>query len=579
MIYARHPAEGQVTSSKDDWARWFARSSRINISVTLFTILEQLVMLVPVVAARHVTDSALAGQYQEFIFWGFVLLAAIATHVISTPFLSIFENNVKTRLAWGMRERLLARWLDEDIDHLHSGKIQELFASDVMTAVDGKSAQYMMVGYLMGAIPCYWYFIHLNVPAGMLAMVLGLCGALTTWLSGPAVKRAHTRTREESLATGQQLTDVINVAPLIKVAGVVQHWMNVCMNACEKRREAEVSQRRLQAAIDTLRYYLFLGHGVVIGVYGILGLQVIYGHATPGAIAAFVSGLSWANQFPQLMLSTWERWQRGDASLKLLMRIIPPRPSEDRAADRGEPVGGSDRPEPCVDCQGVEFAYPESGHGIRGISLHVKAGEVVHLFGRNGSGKSTLLKVIAGLLYPSGGSVRVNGVDVRRSGVRTVRREISWASEEATLFRGSLEENLRLGRPEAGPAELQEACVLAGLDQVIESLPQGLSTMVEEEGSNLSGGQRQLVSLARAILRDGSVVLFDDAFSEIDVARRARLYESLRGWLQGKAALIASPTPEDGALATRTVMLANGRIVEDSEQGTRSGEGESMANA
>lgn len=198
---------------------------------------------------------------------------------------------------------------------------------------------------------------------------------------------------------------------------------------------------------------------------------------------------------------------------------------------------------------------------LRGVDLELRPGETVALVGATGSGKTTLTTLIARLHDVTGGSVTIDGVDVRDFDLTRLRATVATAFEEPVLFSASVRENVRLGRPDATDEEIREALRVAAATSFVDELPFGLDTRVGEEGLTLSGGQRQRLALARAVVGRPSVLVLDDPLSALDVHTEAEVERALRGVLSEVTALVVAHRPSTVALADRVAVLIDGRII------------------
>jgi ATP-binding cassette subfamily B protein len=198
---------------------------------------------------------------------------------------------------------------------------------------------------------------------------------------------------------------------------------------------------------------------------------------------------------------------------------------------------------------------------LDGFDLSISGGEVVALVGPTGSGKTTVLSLLARLYDPSEGHVYVDGVDVRRLPLATLRAAVAVVFEDSFLFDDTIAANLRVGRPGATRDELAWAAQLAQADEFIEQLPLGYDTPVGERGLALSGGQRQRLALARALLADPRVLVLDDATSSVDAPRELQVVRALAEARSGKTTVIISHRPATIAVADRVVLIDGGRVV------------------
>jgi ATP-binding cassette subfamily B protein len=215
----------------------------------------------------------------------------------------------------------------------------------------------------------------------------------------------------------------------------------------------------------------------------------------------------------------------------------------------------------------LEFDAVTFGHGDRrvfdGLSLRVPAGQRLAVVGPSGAGKSTLLHLVARFHDVSSGAVRVGGVDVRAIDTRGLQDRIAIVFQDVYLFDGTIEENVRLGRPDAGAAEVRAAAAAARLDEVVARLPDGWATTVGEGGTMLSGGERQRVSIARALLKDAPIVLLDEVTSALDPVSEAAVQEGVERLSAGRTVVMVAHRLRSVRRADRVVLLDGGRIVAD----------------
>jgi len=181
-----------------------------------------------------------------------------------------------------------------------------------------------------------------------------------------------------------------------------------------------------------------------------------------------------------------------------------------------------------IEVRDVTFAYPEREKVLCGINLEMSRGRVLGVVGPTGAGKSSLAKLMLRYYDPVEGSILVNGLPLATVGLDSWRRRIGYVSQEAYLFHGTVEENIRLGSPQASPEQVRQAAHMAGAAEFIEALPQGYGTMVGDRGMKLSGGQRQRISLARAILRDPEFLILDEATSSVDTRTEEIIQNNLK---------------------------------------------------
>lgn len=232
---------------------------------------------------------------------------------------------------------------------------------------------------------------------------------------------------------------------------------------------------------------------------------------------------------------------------------------------RTEPLPEATEPVPPAG-HGLEFDSVVFGHGQRRVidelSLSVPEGQRLAVVGPSGAGKSTLLQLIARFHDVDSGAVRVGGVDVRDLDSAVARTQFAIVFQDVRLFDGTIEDNVRLGRPDATAAEVRAAAEAARLDEVIERLPGGWAAAVGEGGGLLSGGERQRVSIARALLKDAPIVLLDEVTSALDPVNEAAVHAGIERLVAGRTVVMVAHRLSTVRRADRIVFLDKGRIVE-----------------
>jgi ATP-binding cassette subfamily C protein CydCD len=195
------------------------------------------------------------------------------------------------------------------------------------------------------------------------------------------------------------------------------------------------------------------------------------------------------------------------------------------------------------------------------VDLTLRPGEHVAVVGESGSGKSTLLNVLMGFVVPESGAVAISDELLSACSLREWRRNVAWVPQRPALIRGTIEDNLRLGNPDAAAEQLTQALVRSGLDGLVARLPDGLATPVGEGGLTLSGGERQRIAIGRAVLRDVPVVLLDEPTAHLDTAREEELRDALAPWLEGRTVVMAAHRGGLVGRVDRTITLVAGNAV------------------
>ena len=215
-----------------------------------------------------------------------------------------------------------------------------------------------------------------------------------------------------------------------------------------------------------------------------------------------------------------------------------------------------------IDFKDVYFAYTKGGdYALEDIDFHINAGETIGVIGGTGSGKSSLVFLISRLYDVSSGSVKVGGIDVREYGMEALRNQVAVVLQKSTLFSGTVLDNLRWGREDATLEECEEACRQACADEFISQMPDGYNTYIEQGGTNVSGGQRQRLCIARALLKRPKVLILDDSTSAVDTATDSHIRQAISGKIEGLTKIIISQRILSIKDADRIIVMDDGRVV------------------
>jgi ATP-binding cassette subfamily B protein len=301
-----------------------------------------------------------------------------------------------------------------------------------------------------------------------------------------------------------------------------------------------------------------LATAIVLG-YG--GHLVFHGDLTVGTLFAFVLYLSNFFDPVQQLSQLYNTFLSAVAALDNIMKVMDEEPEVRDDPDARE----LDRIKGDVRFESVRFGYGDGPEVLHGIDLHVPAGTTVALVGHTGAGKSTIAKLLARFYDPRAGRITIDGVDLRDVTQASLRRQLGVVPQEGFLFAGTVRDNIAFGRPDADPAAVAAAAQAVGAHEFVLALEDGYETNLQERGTRLSLGQRQLVAFARALLADPRILILDEATSSVDIGTERRIEVALRKLLADRTAFVIAHRLSTIRDADLIVVLEHGQVV---EQGT-----------
>jgi ABC-type multidrug transport system fused ATPase/permease subunit len=318
--------------------------------------------------------------------------------------------------------------------------------------------------------------------------------------------------------------------------------------------DASVTMRWVMMGMQMIGEFM----GVVIWCVG--GLMFIHGTLPLGTLVAFTALLGFVRLGFNAYFNAYDAWAQARPGLESILSILDSdelegfRHGAKQISLRGEIV-----------LRDVTFVYPKAENApvLRDVNLVIPAGQHVGLVGETGAGKSTLLDLIVGFYVPQHGQILYDGSPLADVGLRNLRRATAIMGQEAFLWNTSVRENIRMGRPHATDAEVEQAARQAQAHEFIVRLDRGYDTICGERGSRLSGGQKQRIALARVFLRNPSIVILDEPTSALDLSTEARLQADLEELCRGRTAFLVAHRLSTLRAVDRVLVFRQGRIIED----------------
>lgn len=324
----------------------------------------------------------------------------------------------------------------------------------------------------------------------------------------------------------------------------------------ESYKDSSVSLAKTDALFQPTMA-LMIGLSVVLTIF-IGGVQVIHGNITVGNLAEFVIYVNML-MFPFFSIGMVASMiQRAAASQQRINEFLQLKPDiQNNPAATAVTLKGQ------IDFKNVSFTYPHTGiQAIQGFNLTVKPGEKVAVIGRTGSGKSTLAQLLIRMYDPQEGAVLMDNTDIRHIKLESLRTQISYVPQDVFLFSDTVTNNIRFGTPEANLETVKTAARQASIEKDIEGFTEGFETMIGERGVTLSGGQKQRISIARGLIKNPNLLVFDDCLSAVDARTEKEIIGNLYAYLRDKTAIIITHRIFALFDFDKIIVLDEGKIVE-----------------
>jgi ATP-binding cassette subfamily B protein len=480
-----------------------------------------------------------AGLLVVVTYWGHKLGINIETEMRARAFDHL------TRLSW--------RWYDR----ARTGKLVARVTRDLEeigeVAHHGPEDAFIAAMTFVGAFALMFWInpqlaliVALIVPA-MLALVVFYGGRMTrTW------RAIYARVGDFNV----RLEEALGGVRVVQAFGNEAHESHLFAGDNARYRQAKLDAYRVMAASGALQY---MGLRLVQVIVMVVGAGfVLAGDLTTGGFVGFLLLVGVFYRPLEKIAAVIETYPRGIAGFRRYQDLLATDPEIADAPDAIDaPALRGD-----IRFQGVSFAYDDHRPILRDIDLSIRAGETVAFVGPSGAGKTTLLALLPRFYDPSAGRITVDGLALADMRLNSLRRQIGLVSQDVFLFGGTLRENIAYGRLDATEDQIRAAAAQAQLTGLIETLPEGLDTIVGERGVMLSGGQKQRVAIARAFLKNPPILILDEATSALDSQTEREIQTALDALAQGRTTLVIAHRLGTIRHADRIVVMDQGRIAE-----------------
>ncbi len=467
-------------------------------------------------------------------------------------------------VCFSLRKRLFERLQHMSLRFYHRNKPGQL-SSRVM------NDSYVIQQFIQNELPTFVQAVLLfvGIVATIYAMNWQLALASTVvlpmhiaayyYFRRPIKQASSAAQRHMADATGNLIEKFLGIEVVKGFAGETRE--NAAFErSIDQTRRSELRGQRYHVLQKVLAD-LLVGLGVVFlfgfGAYQVMG-QPAGKALAPGDFIAFFWYIRMLYPTVIDMMSGSSKLARASASIDRAYEVLDLIPDEPEGA-RVAPTQVHGR----LSFRAVGFAYPDGGPVLRGVSFDVEPGQVCAIVGASGAGKSTLMSLVPRMNEPTEGEVLLDGVDIKQLQLKHLRGAIGVAFQETFLFSSTILENLRYARPDASRDEVIGVVKQIGMQEFVLSLPNGYDTMVGDAGLSLSRGQKQQITLARAMLKNPKVLILDEATSSIDEAREAALIPEVLEFMKGKTTLMVTHRPALLRHVDKVIYLDKGRIAYD----------------
>ena len=539
----------------------YARPYRMRLIIgTLGTIFFSLASYTQPLLIGKAVDAALRGDLNQLTLLGLAMVALalvswaayygymsttawMGHRVLLTLRLQMFSHLQKLSMSFFDRNevgRVMSR-VQNDVTAL-----QELLTSGFFTVL----ADFLGLGIVI------FILARLDWPLAMATMAVLPLLIIALWVWQDRAKKAFIEVRQAIAVVNSNLQENISGVRVIQSLNREDENLKRFDKVNSANLNANVRAASLTALVNPAVELSIATATAVVIVFG--GYRMLNGAITVGIILSFALYVQRFFEPVRELVMQYAQLQRAMAGGQRAFEVLDTKPE---IVDKPEaldlpPIKGE------VAFDHVEFSYSADTPVLRDLTLHVKAGETVALVGPTGSGKTTITALVARLYDVTKGSVKVDGMDVRDVKRTSLVRQMGVVLQDPFLFSGTVYENIKFGRPEATDEECVEASKAVGAHEFIVQFENGYDTVLDERGSNLSLGQRQLLSFARAIIANPRIIVLDEATARVDSTTEAVIQAALKKLLQGRTSFVIAHRLSTIRGADRIVALQHGRIVE-----------------
>ena len=493
----------------------------------LFIIVESFFELVIPVLIADLIDVGVIGRDVDYIFqkgiqMGICALLALITGLLYARFAA------RAAYGWGAKIReaeyeRMQKYAFANLDHFETSSLITRMTTDVtvlQNAVNGGFRPLVRgpVMLIMGVALSFWMNARLALIFVVCAPVLGIILFFIVRKVAPMYGRLQRVVDRLNNTVQEGLTAIRAVKAFVR--GSYEEEKFQCVN----QELTDTSRRTFHFAVMNLPAFQLIMYVAIVLILWFGGNMILSSSMQVGELTGFLSYVMQVMNSLMMIANVFLLLTRSLASARRISEVLDERLvlTSPEHAEKKVPNGS-------IDFENVSFKYREDAkeYALSGVSLHFQAGKTVGILGGTGAAKTTLVQLIPRLYDATEGSVRVGGRDVREYDLRALRDAVGMILQKNVLFSGTVRDNLKWGAPEADDETLWKACRMACADEFLERLPKGLDTDLGQGANNISGGQKQRLCIARALLKKPKILIFDDSTSAVDTATEGKIRNAL----------------------------------------------------
>ncbi len=373
---------------------------------------------------------------------------------------------------------------------------------------------------------------------------------------GGRMRQAYRETREKIARVSSIVEESVSGIEVIKAYGRESETEKEF-----KRASKETVRAFMRVAIYMGLFWPIMNLSTIISVAAVLvygSYLVVQGATSIGVVAAFIQYVQRFRGPINNVVTLYDSLQSALASLERIYEVI-----DEAEEEKDENLLEIKKLEGRIEYRNVWFEYIPGNPVIRGVNITIEPGKTIALVGHTGAGKTTLVNLLMKFYEPTRGTILIDGIDIRDISRQSLRNRIAYVPQETYLFPGTIIDNIKIVKPEATDKEVISVCRELGIHEFIEDLPQGYYTDAGEAGKKLSTGEKQLIAIARAMLRNPDIVILDEALSSIDPATENIVRRAMKKLMKGRTSIIVAHRLTAALDADKIIVLEDGYIAEE----------------